>query len=188
VHVNRWLSERAFDEKEENAFKTFLLRRGQLFLQVPAYVPLREEVHFPPQQGLVVGRQPAGARRKLPAQQRLGGVREKRGRVRVVERFEVRARAKVGEQEKSLIELLRDDLRRVHAGCGKHVRHAHEGSAILPVGWRVHRHVGPAIRKRRPPVASETCILRGRGQLERNAELRGEPALEDSAPQIAVYH
>jgi hypothetical protein len=103
--------------------------------------------------------------------------------------LQVGARAEVGEEEEALREVLREHLRRVHAGFGQHARDAHEGPRILPVGRRIHGDVALAVAERGAKVAAEAGVFGSRGQREGGAaEVRCEPALEGIAPHIGVYH
>ena len=171
VHVDLRLGEGAAHERGEHAFEHGSRRRIGLALQMAREVPLREEIQLTPQQRLVVGRQLALSRRELPAEQRLGGIGKKRVRVGAVEHIEIRADAKIVEQQEPSCQVLADDFRRMHAGLMQELCDMHEGPAVLALGRRVHGNVGRAVRKRGTKVAPEACVRGGWGELEFGAEL-----------------
>ena len=77
----------------------------------------------------------------------------------------------------------------MHAGLRQQARDAHEGPAVFLVGRRVHGDEAAAVFQRGAEIAPEACILGSRRQLEaRAAQFGREPALQASAPIIAVYH
>ena len=153
------------------------------------YVPVREELHLAPEERLVVRRQLCSPGSELPADQRVGGIREERSGIAGIELLQVRARAQIGEQEKTLAQVLRMHLRRVHAGVAQQRRDVHERSAILLFRRRVHRDVARAVVERGAEVAAKACVFGRRRQREaRAAELRRKPALQRIATKVGVYH
>ncbi len=193
MHVDLRLRQGAFDQQAEAAQQRLALRCGQLATQVPADIPVGKELHLAPQQRFVVGRQLARLRGELPADQGLGGVAEKPRRVLRVELVQVGARAEVGEEEEALRQILREDLGGVHAGLAQQACHVHEGPAILLVRRRGHRDDRAALGIAHAEVAAEARVLGSGGQAEAivagfQPQVRGQPALEGSAPCIGVYH
>ena len=154
----------------------FVLR--QLLPQVAADVPLREQFQFAPQQRLVIGRQHARARCELPPQQRVDRVAKQVIRVVGVERAQVGGRPEVGQQQEAALDVLRQDLRRVHSRFVHQRCDVHERPAVLARRRRVHRDQclrSGRQRMRRPQchaeVAAKACIL-GRGRQRERLRLQ----------------
>ena len=156
---------------------------------MPANVPLRKKIHFPPQELLIVGRQLARARGKLPAHQGIERVAEKPRRAFGVQLIEVGARAKIREQQKTLAEILREHLGCVHAGLTQEPRDMQKGPTVFLRGRRIHHDVTAAVVEHGAEVAAEACVRRGGLEaIARALELGGEPALQRIEPRIHVYH
>jgi len=142
-----------------------------------AHIPLRKQRHFAPEQRLVVRRQRAGARRELPAQQRVGRIAHQSVGIVLVEGLEVRAGPKVGEQQEPLCQILGVDLGCIDARPAQQLRNVYEGAAILLARRCVHRDVAAAVGQAGAEIAPEARVLgRWRQGESRVLELRCKPA------------
>jgi hypothetical protein len=128
---------------------------------------LRKQLELAAKQRLVVRQQHAGSRGELPAHQRSAGVGEQPVGVRRVERMQIGRRPEIGKEQEAGVELLGENLGRVHAGGGEQRRDPHERAAVLARRRRVHcdqrsrlsaQRVGD--KKRHAKVAPEARVFR----------------------------
>ena len=80
------------DQHVEHLRERVALLGGKRCAEVPADVPLGEELELATQQRLVVRRQRTGARGELPLHERVGGIVEQGARVALVQRGQIRRR------------------------------------------------------------------------------------------------
>ena len=152
-------------------------------------VPLGKEIHLAAQERFVVRRQLTRACRELPADQRIDRVAHQRAGVCRVQLGQIRARAQVGEKQEARAEILRVHCGGVHARVVEQPRDAHERAAVLFVRRRIHRDESAAILEGGAKVAPEARVFRSGGQCEaRAAQFACQPALQQNAPMVAVYH
>ena len=87
--------------------------------------------------------------------------------------------AQIGEQQVTVVEILRQHGRHVHAGGAEQARYLDEGTAILVLGRRIH-HNARAGRAGDAEVAAEAGILRRGSQRERLAggQMRMQPGFD----------
>ena len=167
-------------DQAENPTERVGLLRAQLETEVAADVPLGKEIEFPPQQGLVVGRQHAFSAGKLPADQRVDRVAEKRVRIPGVERCEVSRGAQVRQQQKSARKVLCQHRGHVNVRIGHQCGDSNEGTAVFLRRRRIHRDQR-GIRKSDAKVAAEAGVGGSRREGERlSGKLASDPILKRS--------
>ena len=124
-----------------------------------AYIPFWKQAHFTQQHGLVVQRQNIFLAGKLDFNQRVAGVAVELARIIRAENFQVSGVAEVAQQQKSLLQILRDDLRHVYAGLRKQIGDADEGATVLMLRGGVHNHQR-AIGEGGAEITAETGVGR----------------------------
>ncbi len=144
-------------------------------------VPVGEQLQFAPEQGVVVGRQHAGARGELPGQQgveRLQVARVVGGGVLRLDLFHHGLLPQIGQQHEALGLIPGQDVGHQQAGLVHESRHLHEGAAVLALGRRVHDDAAVARHGVDAQVAAETRVGRGRAQAVGPQALRAHQGLQ----------
>ena len=119
MHVHVRLGEVVGDDARENGFQFGALHLAERDIEMLGDVPLREQAHLAQQQGFVIGRQFVFARGELDFDQRVGGRTVKFFRsigVPPVQGLQVGGVAEVGQQQKTLRQILRINMRHMRSG------------------------------------------------------------------------
>src|SRR6202022_2013463 len=120
MHEHPRLRQIVVEYESESRGENGALRIAHRDPELPRDVPLGENIQLALEHGLVVWRQRALARGKLPAHQSSTGIAIEARRGRMRELVYVHARAEIGEQQESLVEIVRQNLRRIEPGTGQH--------------------------------------------------------------------
>ena len=108
-------------------------------------IPIRKEIEFPFEQGVVIVGQNAGAAGALDVDQRSIGLLVEFWCRCFVERAEIGGVAKVSEEEKSLCQIFGEDCWRIDASGTEQRPDLEERSTIFMLGRSIHDDAGVAI-------------------------------------------
>ncbi len=161
MHEYQRLFQRARRQPVEGARQQCLFGRVGFEVHVPAAVPVRQQLHFPQQRGVVVGRQRARGRiapqlqpckfiQRLAVQARgVGAARQRREHVRVAE---------VLDEREALAHIAGQHAWHVHAATFQQAADSQVGRQVFLVRRGIHGHPAAAIIAPQAEIAAETRV------------------------------
>ena len=161
VHQYLRLLQRVAHQAFEGVVQHLPFRTAQRQPEVGAKQPFREQAHLALQQLAVVRRQPLRIS-ALDRQQGRDGIGVQPVHIARVQLAQVQAVAQILQQQETLAEILRVDMRHVRARLFQAPGDIDEGPAILLVRRRIHHHAGPLVSQVDAEVTPETGVRRGR--------------------------
>jgi hypothetical protein len=162
MHEDRRLCQIVFQDCGKHGVQRSLDAIVEHQTEVARKVPVGEECEFALQQGLViVGKEP-GTTGELQGQQCAVGVAVKLWRRSPVGHcLQVGRAAEIREQQKALLEILRQDFGHMYSRLLKKRRNVDEGPAVFLVGRGVHDDPGRFVRQVDTKITPKAGIGRG---------------------------
>ena len=182
MHVDDRIGEIHLQNRFPAHLPPFLVPGIPFNAAVALHIPLGEELHLAREHRPIVGRKHAGARRRLPLDERSCGRVHELSRILFIENVEEGFAPEVRNNGKARFQIHRQDFRHVEPGILHELLHLDEGRKIFMLRRRIHNDVGAAARTRHAEIAPEAGIgTRRSHRLRVKAERRcfsGEPGLE----------
>lgn len=135
----------------------------QLHAEVAGQVPVGEQLQLAAQHRFVVGRQDTGDIDLLEGDQRIQGRFEQLVGISGMKHVEVGLPAQVTEQQETVLQVLGENPRHMHAGFGEQSGDLDERSAVFLGRRRVHHHQA-AVPSLPAEITTEAGVATGRDQ------------------------
>ncbi len=135
----------------------------QLHAEVAGQVPVGEQLQLAAQHRFVVGRQDTGDIDLLEGDQRIQGRFEQLVGIPGMKHVEVGLPAQVTEQQETVLQILGENPRHMHAGSGEQSGDLDERSAVFLGRRRVHHHQA-AVPSLPAEITTEAGVATGRDQ------------------------
>ena len=167
VHIDARLGEVVGDDAREHRFKFGILGIVERDVEVFGNVPLREQAHLAHQQGFAVGRQFVVARGELDIDQRIGGIAVQGPRhagLSTSQCLKIGGVAEVGQQQETLLQVLRIQVRDMRSGSFKKSGDMQERAAVFALRRGIHcdersNQLGDAMHIRLPAAMGKSIVL-----------------------------
>ena len=185
MHIYARLRQIAGEDATEAFFQRAPLAIAKRHAEMFGDVPLRKQVEFAAQQRFVVRRQFFFIRGELDFDQGVGGRTVKFTRRITVQRLQVGGTAQVGQQQKTLPQVLRIHVRHMRPRRFEQLGDMQKRAAVLVLRRSVHHDERPPIRESGAKIAAEAGIGGGRGK---GKGLAGKLAVQPCAKELLALH